>query len=182
MSTIFKRQFFYLFTTILVSSSIFCQNITLDTKKGFKNFLIGDNKAKFGDSLVYYKTTSKGNIGYKYKPKAVNETYVFNYEFNSIILFFDTANKLVTINLVKEYDKDSYSKATEELTGLIKNLTDFFGPISEKYKDDKESRIGTAWAGNEIILICTNKYSGYNVGSQTEIIITKYNKADAVGF
>lgn len=182
MTTTIKPRLFLFIATIVISVSAFCQSTTLDTKRGFKNFVIGDNKTKFDGNLEYYKTTSEGNVGYKYKPKTVSETYVFNYEFNLILLFFDKSDKLVTINLVKEYDKDSYSKATEELTDIIKNLTGLFGQISEKYQDEKESRIGAAWAGNEIILMCTNKYSGYNVGSQTEIMISKYNKADAVGF
>lgn len=182
MTTIFKPKFLVFIAVTFLSISAYSQSTTLDTKRGFKNFVIGDNKTKFDGNLEYYKTTTEGNTGYKYKPKTLSETYVFNYEFNLILLFFDKDNKLVTINLVKEYDKDSYAKATEELTAIIKNLTGLFGQISEKYQDDKESRIGAAWAGNEIILMCTNKYSGYNVGSQTEIMISKYNKADAVGF
>lgn len=182
MITTSKAKLLVFVAANLLFVAAYSQSTTLDTKRGFKNFTIGDNKTKFDGNLEYFKTTSEGNTGYKYKPKTLSETYVFNYEFNLILLFFDKENKLVTINLVKEYDKDSYAKATEELTGIIKNLTGLFGPISEKYQDDKESRIGAAWAGNEIILMCTNKYSGYNVGSQTEIMISKYNKADAVGF
>lgn len=180
--SISKKIIIFFIVSLFFFIKSFAQNVTLDTKRGFKNFVIGDSKVKFEGSLEFYKISSGGTVGYKYKPKTLSETYVFNYEFNLIILFFDKTNKLAAINLIKEYDKDSYSKATEELNEIIKNLTGLFGQFSEKYKEDKESRIGVAWAGNEIILMCTNKYLGYNVGSQTEIIISGYNRSEAVGF
>ena len=180
------KGFIQCLTLLIISSfltiSLFAQSITLDTKRGFKNFVIGDIKSKFEGSFEYLKTTSEGNIGYIYKPKKLVENYVFDNEFNLIILFFDKSEKLAVINLVKNYDKDSYSKATDELKEIINNLNRVFGQFSKKYQDDKDNRIGVAWAGNEILLICTNKYLGYNTGSQTEIMISKYDKSDSVGF
>jgi hypothetical protein len=162
-------------------SNCISQNI-LDTKRGFKNFVIGDNKSKYGSNLDYYKTTSKGDVGYIYKPQSITETYVFNCKFDKILLFFDKSDKLVTINLVKEYDKDSYSIATEEIREIIEKLSGMFGLFTEKYKNEREAQTGVAWKGDEIILLCLNKYLGYDVGSKTEIMISKYNKADAIGF
>lgn len=182
MKNFIKTLSFLFIAELIFCSSVFSQNKTLDIKRGFKNFVIGDSKTKFDGNLEYYKTTNEGNTGFKYKRKTIQETYVFNFEFDEIILFFDKANKLVSINLTKKYDKDSYDKATSDLSEILKNLTGVFGSITEKYQDDKESRIGAAWAGDEIILMCTNKYSGFTVGSQTEIIIFKYDKPENVGF
>lgn len=182
MKYFFKILTISLTSCIIFINSTFSQNQTLDKKRGFKNFILGDSKSKFEANLTYYITASDGSIGYTYDAKNILETYVFDYKFSKIFLFFDKANKLTVINLEKSYDSDSYSKAIEDLKGIINDLTGYFGDYSQKYHDDKQSKIGAAWAGNEVILMCTNQYLGLKTGSQTDILISKYNKKDAAGF
>jgi len=170
------RLFLLLLTTAFFSTTASSQNIALDKKKGFNNFIIGEDKSKFVDRLEYYKTTESGNVGYKLKSGNSNDFLVFRQRFNLVILFFDKNNKLATINLLNQYDKDSYGAALNDLKLLIADLKILFGKPSENYYDEKEPRLGTVWAGAEIILMCTNELD-VNMGSQTEIMINGYAKA-----
>ncbi|WP_419803422.1 hypothetical protein [Mucilaginibacter sp.] len=182
MKFIFKILTISLTTCIVFINSTFSQNQILDKKRGFKNFTLGDSKAKYQAALTYYMTAKDGSIGYTYDTKNVLETYVFDYKLSKIILFFDKAQKLSVINLEKDYDSESYSKSLEDLKNIINDLTGYFGDYSQKYRDDEQSKIGATWAGNEVLLTCTNLYLGFKTGSQINILISKYNKNDASGF
>jgi hypothetical protein len=174
MHAIIKITLLVFISAIGLSNSAFSQK-KLDLKRGFKNFIIGDNKSKYDGHLQFNKATNQGIVFYKYLPgEDANDISLSDYKFNFVHLAFDKKNKLVGISLVKEYDMNSYVKGTEDLVQINKQLINMYGTFTREYEDQKTLTIGTLWVGKCLVLGCTNTPMGSDLGSETQILIRKY--------
>lgn len=174
MHAIIKTSLLIFISVIGLSYTTFPQK-KLDTKRGFKNFIIGDNKSKYEGHLEFNKANDQGFVFYQYLTReGINEISLSKYKFNLVHLAFDKRNKLVAISLVKEYDMNSYVKGTEDLLEINKQLISMYGTFTRKYEDVKTSTIGTLWVGKRLVLGCTNTPMGSDLGSETQILIRKY--------
>lgn len=178
------RNILIVFIFCISFTNLYSQNNqVLDDKKGFKRFVIGDNKSKYEGQLKYYKTTTDGNTtGYILTSNNDDDLMVFKNRFDRILLFFDKQDKLETLNLVKDYNGDSFNTAMTELKELMSNLMFIFGAPTEKLGDDNSSLAGYGWVGKKIMLTCTNTYLSAKDGSQTEVMVSDYAKEIKAGF
>jgi hypothetical protein len=151
----------------------------LDEKNGFKTFKLGDSKSKYEGKLKFWKYIQNDNsTGYFYTGNESELFNVFELSFDYIKLFFDNSNKLVGILILKEYsgdDRNHYQIALADNKKLLGNFSSMFGKATGVINDEDKSStsLGLSWVSNNVELMVTVNYYGFDTGSDNEIMIFK---------
>jgi hypothetical protein len=156
---------------VIFSQIAFGQNQALDKKAGFKDIIIGDSKSKYLSFLKSPSPMDDGQTYYLYTSNNSNDYTAFGKVIDKILLSFDKNEKLVLIELLKEYKKDSYQTSLQDFTEMLDNLKGLFGSPPLNLSDDKKGNICYGWNGSKIFMMFQNEYLGFDTGSRNTITI-----------
>jgi hypothetical protein len=155
--------------TLVLTIKIFAQNIqTLDEKRGFKDFTIGDTYLKWEKQLSFnFYDEKDSTTNYSYIGTCCQE--VFNYNVDGINLKFKN-NKIVKIYIILKPFRTKYlSLPTDDYLSINNSLSNIFGTLTSIEKNQDE--VIYKWTGKKIVL-----FSSYNyLFNYQRITITDYS-------
>ncbi|MBV4358513.1 hypothetical protein [Pinibacter aurantiacus] len=145
--------------TILLSLSLGILHaqisVTNNAITGIDQFNLGDTIAKFENGLRPIQSLDKGHKGYQYQPALKNPIKIAGLEFITVLLSFDSTNKLKMVSFMKFYHKSSNStkdsnKEYKILTSYITNTLNTKG--DKKINIKGTHQIGRTWQRNTTFL------------------------------
>lgn len=162
---------------LLVFSHIFnaasAQSIEdLDNRFGFKTIKLGAELTAFKDGMLtpVSRGDKTGLTKYLYIPVSKDLLNVFDVKFDALYLLFDKGNKLVGIELAKNFSEAGhFITAGEEMKGLVTKFRNLFGPNNSSI--DQQSKLGCNWAGSLVLLQVFTDRLGLTKGSENKVCV-----------
>lgn len=144
----------------------YSQGLTLDEKRGFKDFTLGDPISKWKTSLKYVNTTDAQIAYYDYAGTCCQQ--VFNYNLASIGLGFkNDILQIICLTTEKQSDPSYLSNEYKSLKG---SFTSLYGkPIEASVKTNDNLLCG--WTGENVILTLEYEYLGVQHNSENVYFI-----------
>jgi hypothetical protein len=162
-------------TIVLFSNA---QNTLLESKKGFKDFIIGTSTSQFTSQLKYIDDI-KGEKHYVYTGSCC-QTMV-DYPVDKIDLFYKD-DKLVTIK-VSLKPVGNGSEGNNKAWATLNKFSDNFGKADDvKQGTDGNTIFRAFWTSKSYIMALNIGYYDFKVGFVPEVFIMDKNKKSDVDF
>jgi len=166
-----------LILSLLFTSKLFSQStIDLDEKKGFKDFILGDDYSKWSNDLKFDENVGEKKY-YAYTGTCCQQ--VFQYDLENIILGFKD-NKLVIIYLITTKNKSTNTNEFPflEYVSIKSSFTSLFGKPYE-YANDNSGNIISTWNGENVFLTLEEIYLG--IKGESDNIYASYKCTILIG-
>lgn len=164
-----------------LSINAFSQRSLIDQKNGFKTIKLGSPKDSFNNLKLIQKP--KGLTGYLYSPSNLDLYYVFDKEFNKIVLYFDKNNSLDAIRIVKQIKgNNAYKNALDLSSETREKLSSVIGVWDEVSPNDNSGDLFVTWYGQKVWISVQTIYSILPRGEAHSVFMVARRKDFSTGF
>jgi len=155
----------------------------LDTKHGFKEFLLSDDFSKWDDKVIYNRTWNDGAKSYLYKGSLGQQ--VFDLKVKDIELKF-IENKLIGIYITTKPFYPTYEETgsypdmgLSNYKNLVSKFDALFGSSTSILPErSNPTDLKNIWTGETTLLLVQYDYQGIEKGGRAYVIVLDKNTED----
>jgi len=150
-------------------------NAILESKKGFKDFVIGTSPTKFNGQLSFIDIV-KGENHFVYTGNCCQT--MLDYEVQKVDLYYKDY-KLVTVKITLPPVGKDHAKAD----AILDKFSTYFGkPDNYKVGTDGNTIYDAMWVAKSVHMLLNVSYNDSNIGFEPEIFIFDRSKPSAIDF
>lgn len=152
-------------------------NSTLESKRGFKDFVLGTNVSKYSGQLSYVDIV-KGENHYIYTGSCCQT--MLDYDVDKVELYFKE-NLLITIKIsLKPLGQDT--EKFDNAYKILYKFSDNFGKAKESGVKDGNTIFRYSWVSKTVSMVLNIGYYDFNIGFIPEIFIMNNNNNSNIDF